>query len=94
MPPDDWVEFSGHQYMYYPDPMITALDSRTACLEHGALLASINSAEEQQFIANNVLSQRTLAAFMGGSDEVTGVLALFIFYFYLFFVLILRRHLA
>ena len=70
--PDDWVEFNGHQYRYYPDTTITALNSRTACLEHGALLASINTAEEQEFLSNSVFSQRTLAAFLGGTDEAIG----------------------
>ena len=72
MYPDDWVEFNGHQYRYYPDATITGLNSRAACLEHGALLASINSQEEQDFISDNVFSRRTLASFIGGTDEVTG----------------------
>ena len=71
--PDDWVVFDGHQYRFYPDTTITALESRAACLEHGALLASINSAEEQEFISTSVFSRRTLAAFIGGTDEATGI---------------------
>ena len=66
--PDDWVEFDGHRYIFYPDTTITALESRTACLEHGALLASINSAEEQEFISTSVFSKRTLAAFISAEQ--------------------------
>ena len=73
--PDDWVEFDGHRYRFYPDTTITALESRTACLEYGALLASINSAEEQEFISTSVFSKRTLAAFIGGTDEAKGKIA-------------------
>ena len=70
--PDDWVDFDGHEYRFYPDTTITALESRAACLEHGALLASINSATEQEFISEKVVSKRTLAAFIGGTDEARG----------------------
>ena len=69
---DEWAEFGGHSYKYFEDLTITAERSRDACAQHGALLVSINNAEEQEFIVDNVLRRRTLSAFIGGSDMEEG----------------------
>ena len=69
---DEWATYKGNEYKYFADPAVTATGARHKCAEHGGLLVSINSPEEEEFLMEKVIQKRTLSAFMGGSDEVTG----------------------
>ena len=69
---DEWSELEGHQYKFFSDLSITANGGRDQCYQHGGLLVSINTREEQEFIQYKVLRKRTLSAFIGGSDRVEG----------------------
>ena len=69
---DEWSKFDGHIYKFFTNNTITAREARHACRDHGALLASVNTAEEQTAIVEGALKKRTLSAFISGSDEITG----------------------
>ena len=69
---DDWLDYSNHSYKFFSDKNIIGTDAVTECEKHGALLVSINSPEEQDFLAQRVLQKRTLSAYTGASDLVTG----------------------
>ncbi len=70
---DEWVEYNGHEYKYFEATTVTASEAERQCRELGALLVSINSDEEEEFIANKVLSRRTLSTYIGGSDKDSGM---------------------
>ena len=69
---DDWLDYSNHSYKFFSDKNIIGTSAVTECKERGALLVSINSPEEQEFLAERVLQKRTLSAYTGASDVDTG----------------------
>ena len=69
---EEWITQDNHEYKFFSDTTITAKGAREACKSHGALLASIRDEEEQDFLEYSVVKQRTLSAFIGGSDEQEG----------------------
>ena len=70
---DTWIEYNGHLYQYFTDGTVSARDASEYCAADGALLVSINTAEEMTYIEDEVLRKRTLSAFIGGSDEDEGM---------------------
>ena len=69
---NNWENFTGHGYKYFANSTISANDAAKACIEQRGLLTSINTKEEMDFIANNVLRRRTLSAYIGGSNVPLG----------------------
>lgn len=69
---DDWVSYRGHQYKLFQQG-VTAYQARELCKKEGALLASINTKSEFEYISDRVLQRRTLTLAIGGSDESEGI---------------------
>ena len=71
---DEWVvnNETNNEYKFFENASLTSQGAKEACAKLGALLLSINNADEQTFVANRVLRKRTLAAFIGGSDAGNG----------------------
>ncbi len=74
---DRWEEHNGHEYKYFGDISITAAAARQKCMDSQGMLVSINSDQEEEFIATKVLRKRTLAAFISGTDEKEGDLHIY-----------------
>jgi hypothetical protein len=52
---DEWKEYGESCYYFYTgDPHYDYADARAFCLQNGSLLVSINDAEENQFILDNI----------------------------------------
>ena len=71
---NEWSKFDGHIYKFFSNNTISAWESRDACREHGAMLASVNTAAELGAITEGAMKKRTMSAFISGSDHVTGIL--------------------
>ncbi len=69
---DGWEEYNGHEYKYFDDIGITGAAARQECVDIEGMLVSINSDQEEEFIATKVLRKRILGAFIGGTDEKDG----------------------
>ena len=64
--------YDDHIYRYISDGAITASLAHLRCREIGAMLVSVNTDEELEFIKSEVLRGRTLSAFIGASDNKQG----------------------
>ena len=69
---DSWADFRGHSYRYITDGSVSARQASHECAALGALLVSINSELENEFIVREVLRGNTLSAFIGGTDADDG----------------------
>lgn len=66
---EDGVEFNGHRYMLVDRARFETWDqARQLCLNRGGHLATITSAEENQFLIDYILSLGRTAAYFGYSD--------------------------
>jgi len=73
---EDWETFNGHSYKFFYDKHSSANDANRLCRTMGAMLVSINSADEMTFLGRRVLRKRTLSAFIGGTRDSAGVYTL------------------
>ena len=67
---DEWNDFRNHSYKYFSHTRISASEAHEECFAIGGMLVSVNSQEEHDFLSDRVLRQRTLSAFIGGTDHV------------------------
>ncbi|CAD5116857.1 DgyrCDS5699 [Dimorphilus gyrociliatus] len=65
---DDWVSYQGNQYKLFHQG-VTAYAARKLCKEKGALLVSLNTLSEFNYISDRVLQRRVLTLAIGGNDE-------------------------
>lgn len=71
---DEWVQHGGHVYKFFHDQTVSGSEAGHVCQQHGALLVSINSQSEMEFVGTQVLRKRTLGAFIGGVKNTEGTL--------------------
>ena len=69
---DTWTEYDEHLYKYFTDGTASARDARAYCAAEGAMLVSINAPAEMTYIEEQVLVNRKLSAYIGGTDEEDG----------------------
>ncbi len=62
-----WQDYNEHSYRVFLDDSISSSHAAETCQEMGALLVAINSPEEHDFISVQVVKQRTMSVFIGGS---------------------------
>lgn len=70
---DTWTEYDGHLYKYFTDGTASARDARAYCAAEGAMLVSINAPAEMTYIEKQVLGDRPLSVYIGGTDELKGM---------------------
>ena len=69
---DEWHDHEGHSYRFYEDNLATAVSAARRCADQGALLVSLNSHQEADFVARTVLRMSVMSVFIGGTDEGSG----------------------
>ena len=69
---DSWVDFNAHSYRYFSDGAVSGRQAALECSTHAAMLVSINTEAEFDYIVTDVLRGRTISAFIGGTDVEEG----------------------
>ena len=78
---NDWQIFTdrqyNHSYKFFFDKHTDVFQAAAACRVYGAMLVSINTADEMDFLATKVVRQRVLSAHIGGQRDVSGMKSIF-----------------